>query len=172
MSDNPPLDTLAANTSQDRVILVGQMPSGNEPDAPLSAQDARWSGGRLARMCGLTPDQFESAFHRVNVCYQRETKFATNEIGRARARRVNTAFRKGDEVVILGSAVEKCFYGLTPRRWRFNDGHVKHGDFDNHSRGIEWHVIPHPSGLNRYYNDPTNVRIVGEFLRSLVESRL
>mgnify|MGYP007083431842 CR=1 FL=1 len=33
---------------------------------------------------------------------------------------------------------------------------------------FEWIAIPHPSGRNLWYNDPTNMRAVGELLISLM----
>lgn len=70
---------------------------------------------------------------------------------------------KGRVIVLLGKRVAQAF---------FHD-HVKNVPY---FQWFEWEeertflcVIPHPSGINRQYNDPKNVRLAGQALRQAIE---
>lgn len=141
-------------------IIVGQQPSGNHPDNPLATANPIWSGARLARMANLPGDDFENHFLRVNINYEPEDKFRVNEFTRAKAREILKVFRPTDRVILLGSAVAKCFRGLVPEK-------IVTGPFatGETSTGLKVAVVPHPSGLNRWYNDPSNIIAVGHFLQ-------
>jgi hypothetical protein len=65
---------------------------------------------------------------------------------------------RGREIVLLGSQVRRAF-GLPallihPLRWR----------------GVRWRQIPHPSGRNLWYNDPTCRALVAMLLSELYVS--
>lgn len=76
--------------------------------------------------------------------------------------------------VLLGKVVAKAIIRddkEVDRLWRYLDEkppafsiHVPSGHVCNH--GI--YVIPHPSGINRWYNDGNNKRAVGSFLWNMV----
>lgn len=166
MLQNPVIEVLRDRDEDDfRPILVGQQPQSNDPDEPLDPTNPAWSGARLARMASLSPDLFKASFFRININYMAEEKFRVNEITRARARRIFQVLRDGDRVVLLGSAVEKCFSGLVPPLEPEVEGMIVNSG-STLSR-VKFFSIPHPSGVNRIYNDPMNVREVGEFLRTL-----
>ena len=150
-------------------IIVGQQPSGNDPDEPLSTANPIWSGARLARMANLPGDDFERHFRRVNINYNPEDKFRVNAFTRARAQDLWSVFRANDRVILLGSAVEKCFAGLLPEMHPMIEGQGSQFTFGLAYSGFRVAVVPHPSGLNRWYNDPSNIIAVGQFLRRCYE---
>ncbi len=171
--NNPIIKILENRSSDDnRPILIGQAPNKNEPGEPLSPDNPSWSGARLARMAGLTADQFRESFFRINILYEPVPSFKVNDITRFEARKLYRSFRVNDRVILLGSAVQKAFAGFLPAMDPIPGQEViLAGNTRNtlYRLNIEYFVIPHPSGVNRIYNDPTNVRIVGEFLRKIVE---
>jgi len=143
-------------------IIVGQQPLGNLPDEPLSAQDPKWSGARLARMAGLTPEEYESHFMRVNVNYTGDETFKVNDITKRKAVEIWRTFREGDRVILLGTSVAKCFTGLIPPELPTSlEPVVKSSTLTK----AQVAVIPHPSGINRMLNDPSVVAEIGEFLQ-------
>lgn len=162
MAINYPVEKLRSRLTFGNTILVGQQPSSNEPVEPLSALNPIWSGARLARMAGMTPAEFESFFLRVNVNYLGDEPFKVNQLTRARAKDIWVGFHETDRVILLGAAVLKCFRGLVPAS--LFDSPFETGVTYS---GMKIAVIPHPSGVNRYYNCPTNVMEVGLFLQQV-----
>lgn len=70
---------------------------------------------------------------------------------------------KGRVIILLGKRLAQAFF----------QDHVKNVPY---FQWFEWEdeqtlicVIPHPSGINRQYNDPGNVKRAGEVLRQAIE---
>lgn len=140
-----------------RVLIVGQAPSRlSDPTEPLSGR----SGERLARLCGLDLPSFLARFERVNVAPAWPGKAGKGDryFGAREARRVADDLRSltaGRSIVVLGSANAAAFR-LTVPAFRFQQV----GD-----ARIAW--SPHPSGVNRWWNEPENEARARVFWRQL-----
>lgn len=134
-----------------KVVVVGiaPAPSSKPGDPPLASSTA--SGRRLEELVGRP---VEHAFARANVLLRAGDS------------------PRGDEARTRASVLKHVLAG----RKVVALGHVVSGLLgSSHKRYFEWHragdlqiaVIPHPSGLNRWWNAPANVRTAKLFLRSL-----
>lgn len=140
-----------------RVVLVGlDDPYGKtplQPDIPGS------SGQKLWRMSGLAPVPYVRAFRRVNLFKTGEKHTLTT--GRRRAFvMVNRARQEGFNTyfVCLGRVVGSCFY------LRDNEIPLKFRELKNN---VSAAYLPHPSGLNRWYNSADNAEAANKFMRKL-----
>ncbi len=137
-------------------LIVGEAPGrrGGEPIAGAV-------GRRLAAWSGLSFEDFARAFDRVNVLDAwpgsagKGSKF-TLDVARSRAVAVRRRFTRGRVVVMLGQRVPRAF-------------NVMASYFDPIAvGGARVFVVPHPSGINRWYNDADNVATMAAFMRRLV----
>lgn len=150
-----------------RTLLIGQAPARtSDPAVPL--RDGA-SGRRLARLVGLGPAEYAEAFDRVNLLDSWPgsagkgdrfpaalARLAADRLLPALARRA----RSGGRVVFVGGAVARAFgFEAAPLLWRA----WKPGAAD---RPVIAARLPHPSGVNPWWNDETNRRAAAEFLRS------
>lgn len=88
-------------------------------------------------------------------------KGAAFPLGQARIRAalLSRRFVRGRTVVLLGFRTARAFG-------------VRGGYFTRvRIRGADVVVVPHPSGVNRWFNDPDNVTKMRRFMRSLVRGR-
>lgn len=95
--------------------------------------------------------------------FERRNLLGTRKWNLALARRVAPEVwdsLEGRRVLVLGSAVRTAL-GLPPTRWI-----LPHRD----ETGREWRLVPHPSGRNRLYNDPTMGLRVSMLLRDWMEN--
>lgn len=136
-------------------------PYGADPAMALYPLPARSAGGRLQQMSGLSRTEYLRVFDRRNVL--------TGEWAAARAREASPALRtelQGRTVVLLGAPVNSVMRGGTEHelapsfRWT-PDGH-----------GGWMARIPHPSGLNHFYNDPLHRTLLEIFMRELAHGTL
>jgi len=116
------------------------------PYPPMSA------GARFWRMTGLTRGQYIRVFDRHNLFLSYEKKRGIDQ-RRIAAKRVVEAVGAGYgdkiQILALGRMVADSF-GLpigAPLVW-------SHPDSSNRNLIVAY--VPHPSGLNRWYNDKTN----------------
>ena len=126
-----------------RGLLVGECPGENtDEDMPLFPLRPTSAAGRLMDMSGLEPGEYLGCLYRRNVCYRRWT----NAEARQTARYIMSSLfdHKNLFVVLCGQRVAEAFEVRTDF-WRL-------GKLE--SRNC-YTVIPHPSGLNRIYNDPS-----------------
>lgn len=152
-------------------LIIGEAPSKNEVlPRPISGR----VGKRLASLCGLTLEEFLQHFDRVNLLHVRQD---TKEKGfefdvkaaRIEAGRIMSTLVRDQVVLLLGRRVANAF------------GFQKHAYFEqlffigrsnmciNPGMGPDVRVMPHPSGVNRWYNEPANWKQAEEFMRRIVE---
>ncbi len=142
-----------------RPVLLGMNnPYGSSPRMALYPHPAKSAGARLWRFSGLDRDVYLERFDRRNVL--------TGEWSMARAREVAPALREelaGRRVVLLGAPVNSVMRGGTehelapPFRWT-PDGH-----------GGWMAKVPHPSGLNHFFNDPLHQHLLAIFMEELLQ---
>lgn len=141
-----------------RPVLVGRAPGPQANQCgPLSGR----AGTVLAGCAGMRRDAFLTAFNRVNV-FPRWPGPAPGGTGdafppreaRERARRMLLV---GQPLVFLGEAVAQAF-GFREEVFAWGLCRSKMAV-----------TIPHPSGLNRRYNDPDVRDRVGDVLRRALE---
>lgn len=148
----------------ERPWLVGQAPSATgDPDKPCTGRFGR----RLCSVAGGDPSerdliQFLTAFRRVNVLYEHpgtlDGKGDAFPLDRARVAADAMARVWRDEVVVL------CGKTTVARAFGCEDDY-----FTWHAvRGNRMAVFPHPSGVNRFWNDDDNRDRAGRFLRGVI----
>lgn len=139
-----------------RTIIIGQAPSRlSEADEPLSGR----SGKRLAELCGVPFPDFLSAFERLNLHERWPGKagkgdaFDRAEAGRRAFVIHHSVGRR--RMIFLGWNVARAF-GFTGRAplltW-----------IPNEPQTVA--ISPHPSGVNRWWNDPANLERARRFWR-------
>jgi hypothetical protein len=141
------------------ILFVGQAPSRpKEPkspeipgtEAPAAVEPlAGNSGHRLAAILGIPFPRFLLAT-RLNLNCRYPGKKGRGDgfdllEGARRAEEISALLREDDLVVLLGVQVARCF-GLkyTP---------LEVGRLPSNARYL---MFPHPSGINRYWNNPLN----------------
>lgn len=141
-----------------RPLIVGEAmaPECSPSESPLSAIRVGSTGWRLWQMMRLhvdiTLDEYHDTFDRRNLCRQAWSY--------VEARRVAQVIRElspeGQVVVMLGSRVRAAM-------------RVHAGVNPDVVRGVWFYSVPHPSGLNRWYNDAANRSHVGKLLAGIYE---
>ena len=139
-----------------KVLLVGYCPShSGSPERPL---DGPGTGHRLAKLCGLSHEAYLEKFDRVNLHYDTPLKRdrVTRRAGEASATKI-LRHSLGRSIILLGCEVRDAF----------DVSEVRSGEwlYIGEETRLSW--IPHPSGLNRWYNETDNTRRVEKFLRDL-----
>jgi uracil-DNA glycosylase len=143
-------------------LIIGEAPSKNEvTEHPIEGR----AGKRLAALAGLPLSEFLAHFNRVNLLHVRqdtaEHGFQFDRLAAYRsAQRLIPAFQEDEQIILmLGKRVADAF-GITcieyfvERRFRNVPG--------------EFRVLPHPSGINRWWNDPHNVLLAKQFMQNIV----
>jgi len=129
-----------------KVIIVGLAP-GKSSDEALHPRGM--TGKRLADLCGLSDDEYLDRFTLMNLHPKadsgRDQEAAKNILPVLRGRRV----------VCLGRRVSDSL-GTEMFKWGVSRG------------GFVGSSMPHPSGLNRWWNNPRNVTRARKFARSLL----
>ena len=136
--------------------LIGPSPGkrGTGPDGPLGGAVGR----KLADMCGLSYPEYLNAFRRINLLDDWPGKQGKGDaffLEKAR-RATKTISIDCTMTVFLGTNAAWAFgLSLTWMRWvEFRGGLVA--------------ALPHPSGINLWYNDPENRERASRFMRSLI----
>lgn len=139
-----------------RGLIVGENPGRKtHPSLPLFPWPTTSSAGRLVSMAEVTPGEYLSGLYRRNLCDTRG-EFDLDD-ARERAREILTALfdlPKAFRVVLCGSKVARAFDVDRPF-W-------VSGRLESRQRFV---VIPHPSGLNRVYNDRSARRNTRDWMR-------
>ena len=125
-----------------RPLFVGEAPS----KRPSIGRNS--SRGRLANLVGVKPLEL-----RWTNLFEHLVEEFDQEEARAAAARING---RESRLILLGQKVAKAFGLERPiaLRWMLH-------------RGSWVAVIPHPSGLNRWWNEAENRDAVEKFLRPL-----
>jgi uracil-DNA glycosylase len=138
-----------------RPLIIGEAPSRTAGAA--RALDGR-SGERLARLLGVGLDQLLERFETANLLERwpgpagRKGAAFPARMAREAAERV----RLRGSVLLAGRRVAAAFRLSAPYfEWAT-------------LRGARVAVIPHPSGVNRWWNDPANRERAAAFLREVV----
>lgn len=151
-----------------RPLIVGQSPASPAHEQLPALANTR-SGHRLARLAGLTDtEELLSLFDTVNLLAVYVERLDLG-VAREPARRLRDRIALGrrELVVCLGPTVARALgitavpvLGVSDRaaRWR-----------SPARRGPVWAVSPHPSGRNRFWNEPANVTAAEAFWRDLAE---
>ena len=139
------------------VLIIGQAPAQyDDPCHPITGR----TGRRLASLMGMTITDFKSRFDRANLLDEWPGKHGKGdafpcsahvEAGMMLVSRVHWDYRK---IVMLGRNVAKAFsHKQDWFVWELHDA--------------DWVAIPHPSGVNRWWNESGNVERARQFLVSL-----
>lgn len=135
-----------------RDVLVGQCPGvGGHPDYPLYCLPRHMSGGRLQRKLGISRRLYLRLFTRVNVMRHHQPRWnaSVRRSAKENARTI-LANSSARTVYVFGALVAEAF-GIT---------------VDWFSSQVVDEVVvvkcPHPSGLNRLWNDPSCERKLRE----------
>lgn len=144
-------------------LLVGEAPSKNEAtEAPLAGRVGR----RLASLCGLSFEEYLDFFERVNLLHVRqdtkEKGFEFDFVAATQAAHAlwlsEDAFASGRTILLLGRRVARAFSETT----EYFEGRT------TASQGIKIYVLPHPSGVSRWWNEEANYRRAAEFMQWIV----
>lgn len=145
-----------------RIILIGPSPTQNtDPNNPLSpSRESRSTGSCLLRLTNMDPDSFQIAFDRHYLIpihqgrHRGGDRYPRLLAKQAANRMLNNL--KGRMVVLIGTNVARTFgiHSIGPFVW-----------VDNEDVLMAW--VPHPSGRNLWWNNPTNKQAGEAFLTEL-----
>lgn len=145
-------------------LLIGMNnPISDDPAHALYPVPKGSAGHRLWQMMpeGTTRKAYIEAFDRVNLLPGREWDPAlAKEIGPSFW--ISLADRPG-MIVVLGKSVREAL-GLPPAEACIPMASIQGG------RTWNWVAVPHPSGMNRWYNYPKNVALVRGLLADLMKA--
>lgn len=166
-------DEFVAQIERGRIAIVGQAPGPGGPGAPLMGRVGR----RLAFLMGVGfPDEYVELFARTNLLDEhpgargdKGDLFSVDDARDPADEILELLYDIGDsELVLLGKNVASAF-GMTRVEWlkRYD---ITIGDGDEPPFvTIRVSVVPHPSGVNRWWNDPKNRRAAGTYLRRVAK---
>lgn len=155
-----------------KTVIVGIAPARpGEEGQPLSAIAPRSTGRKISDMLEVSPLVYMRAFDRVNVCPNAQEGTIHPRSYAAHAENLAASLLRQRNVILLGQNVAECF-GITRERysyceWKDSRIHESYGLVGwNTGRfpPFRWAVLPHPSGRNRWYNDPFNAETARQFL--------
>lgn len=143
------------------ILIIGQGPSkSGEGRPPLEGQFG--SGKKLAELSGVTIEKMHELADCVNLL---DSWHGSNgkgdhfpmKLAREKAPAVQKLWQNYERVVLLGSNVAEAFrFESEPLTWqKMEDCSVA--------------IMPHPSGVNRWWNDEQNKADAAAFLRSVFE---
>lgn len=142
-----------------RIVFVGQQPNTYEDEGQPLIIKPNSSGERLAKWMGVSPSEFTNNFARVNLNpWHDGDEFSPNYHIAAAKNLYELLY--GRRVVLLGPAVAEAF-GVSRRDY------VYFRFYDHPEAHFIYAVMPHPSGLNRLYNDPQIMAQAKNFLQFL-----
>jgi len=152
-----------------RPLIVGEAPGPHtDPDVPLEGRAAR----RLAALAGLEEEELRRRARIVNVLPRwpgsagKGSRFDHREAAGPAEEVIRRHARRGQRILVLGwraaRALDPVFYGL--RRQPILE-------LEPHHVGpvpVRVAIVPHPSGISHWWNDPANVERASEFLRGVL----
>lgn len=142
-----------------KTIIIGQQPAKHEDEGVTLPFGPNTSGARLASMTGVTYRAFRQGFDLINLSQFHDPDGFSPEYHRNSFLNL-VPLLQGRQVIMLGPAVAKaCMISRNEiPAW---------GEYFDHPRAefiMLVSVIPHPSGLNRLYNDPAITEVVSQCL--------
>lgn len=130
--------------SEKKPLLVGELnPYGTDPSYALFPLPEYASGGRLAKIFGLRRTEYLQKFDRVNLCT------GTWSMPEAKKAAAMLLVNEKRPLVLLGKKVATAF------------GYPHAGSFNKLDNLV---FLPHPSGLNRLWNEPGAIPRVRELM--------
>ena len=142
-----------------KILVIGQGPS--KSYRGTKALEGKGSGDKLAKLCGLTPEEFFRFSVTLNLFEDFQGKNGKGdhfpmELAKQRAKAIVYRWWAHSKVILLGRGVAEAF------------GKKDAEILTWHHAGIpfcEFAVVPHPSGINRWWNDPVHRITASLFLR-------
>lgn len=149
------------DTMTQRPLLIGQAPgpTGQPGERALSGR----GGARLASIAEISLDEFLARVDTRNLLEEFPGRATRGDlfpltVARERAEIVKAQEAEREVLIFVGMGVADAFdFDEPPCTWR-------RIAFPRRRLGM----IPHPSGLNLWYNDETNVRQARIFLREIL----
>lgn len=137
-----------------KLTIVGQAPGRSRNKKPFDGA----SGRRLARLAGLgSYAELAARVRLVNLLARFPGKLGKGDaFPRGAAAAALGSLRLRGTILLAGRNVAAAF-GLRTRYFAWTE-----------LRGKPCAVLPHPSGISHWWNEPKNVRRASSFLRSLV----
>lgn len=146
-----------------KVLLIGQAPGRAGDGSPLEGA----AGLRLAEFAGISYDEYLRVTDRVNLLRKWPGRAPGGKgdlfpIAEAQLAAMQLDIR-GRVVVMVGKGVARAFsvHTRAPLAWFTLEDRI--------STRMAW--MYHPSGVNRWYNDPENVAATSRFLRAALNTR-
>lgn len=151
----------------DRPVFIGQAPSKHgDPRYPLTGRPGR----RLAELASMVPMEFYLSTVRVNILPEYAGENGQGDafpMPEARRRALQLAPKLDKRtVVFVGRRVAEAF-GCRQGWFKWDECYV---DVAGHVVAIRYAAIPHPSGRNRFWNDPRNVQEARTFMSGLMKA--
>ena len=139
-----------------KILLIGQAP-GRRGDSTEPLQGR--IGEKLTALFGLNEQQYLEQFDRMNVLdfwpgrSGKGDKFPIHDAKRMASNK--SANLSGRRILFIGIATASAFgFEYAPLKWRkFNGGRAA--------------ILPHPSGVNRWWNDPGNRKRASRFMMAI-----
>lgn len=144
-----------------KVLLIGQAPGrGGDPSRPLLGGRV---GSKLISMLGISEREYVRRFDRINALNfwpgknGKGDRFPMREARKIALRKLNVI--SGRRILFVGIAAANAFgFDHALLRWRrFNGGRAA--------------ILPHPSGVNRWWNDLINRQNARRFMRRVAHLR-
>lgn len=147
------------NLLNSNLVFVGQAPSSDsDPHEPMSGR----SGRKLAAMLGVSMYYFLTNANRFNLNHTFQGKEGKgdefDEIVGARVAQTLMAVRHFNAFVLLGAKVARCF--AFP--WESLTTYEREGK--------SFFLLPHPSGINMWYNNAVNVANAERKLEEFIDA--
>lgn len=156
-------------------VIVGIAPAREgEEGQPLSCIASQSAGNRMREMVDISRNDWFRLTDRVNVCPFPEKSTIDPKKWRAAAENLGGSILVNRRVVLLGPNVADCFgfprNGYDFFEWKNPLGgqHICVGWRSGTVPPFSWAVFPHPSGRNRFWNDPENVARGRAFMEELL----
>lgn len=145
---------------KNRILIVGQGPSKDgDPTNPLQGR----IGLLLAQLLQITPEEYLQDYDRVNL-----NKTWTGKIGMGKGDAYDAEEGRASAVWILSS--RRTRFILLGRHVALSFGILWRKTLDVVERdGKRFLLVPHPSGISLWWNDPNNVEAAGEALRRFAD---
>lgn len=149
-----------------KVLLVGQAPSRtSDPERPFSS--AGRSGRRLIELSGLSEAEFFRRVVAVNVIKEWPGWSGPGRGDHFPVAPILPGFfndlRGAERVILAGRGVAVRLLGRRALRLPYLAWEVSELCWDGEH--LPHAILPHPSGVNRWWNDPSNVGSARRFLR-------